>query len=84
MRGAAHIVRLIADRDAEERIGSGPPHITQSLIGLMEPVILMEYLENGSVDRLQNMMRRHEIMLPNRVLWSFFLCSRFKPKSEIP
>ncbi|KAK7754922.1 RNA-splicing factor [Diatrype stigma] len=39
------------------------------------PVIAMEYLENGSWLRLMQRVQAHRIDLPNRLLWSFFLCS---------
>lgn len=44
------------------------------LVGLKGPVVAMEYLENGSWDRLMDRAKRHRIELPNRLLWSLFLC----------
>ncbi|RYP12973.1 hypothetical protein DL767_010999 [Monosporascus sp. MG133] len=50
------------------------------LVGLNGPVIAMEYLENGTFRRLMARAKRHDIHLPNLVLWSFFLC----PRGDVP
>ncbi|RYP76325.1 hypothetical protein DL769_003665 [Monosporascus sp. CRB-8-3] len=44
------------------------------LAGLNGPVIVMEYLENGTFGRLMARAKRHDIHLPNLMLWSLFLC----------
>ncbi|KAI0882080.1 uncharacterized protein GGS22DRAFT_196229 [Annulohypoxylon maeteangense] len=38
------------------------------------PVIVMEYLENGDFARLIERANHYTISIPNRILWSFFLC----------
>ena len=40
----------------------------------MGPVLALEYLENGTFTRLMNRARKHDVHLPNRMLWSLFLC----------
>ncbi|KAI1078260.1 kinase-like domain-containing protein [Whalleya microplaca] len=84
LRGAEHIVRMVACRDEPE-----PPSLLtrvrrrllrrrlvlqDSLAGLYGPVFMMEYMENGDVGTLYRKLRQHNELLPNRVLWSFFLC----------
>ncbi|RYP93271.1 hypothetical protein DL770_000646 [Monosporascus sp. CRB-9-2] len=50
------------------------------LVGLKGPVIAMEYLENGTFRRLMARAKRHDIHLPNLMLWSLFLC----PRGDVP
>ncbi|KAI0148643.1 kinase-like domain-containing protein [Xylariaceae sp. FL1272] len=59
----------------EDRI-NGPKYNRSSafLIGFKGPVSIMEYLENGDLMRLLDRLGRADQALPNRVLWSFFLC----------
>ncbi|KAI2615535.1 hypothetical protein GGR54DRAFT_294061 [Hypoxylon sp. NC1633] len=38
------------------------------------PVMVLEYLENGTLGRLIDRAVRHNAHLPNRLLWSLFLC----------
>lgn len=78
---------MIADRD-EGRAYVGTRHIrralnsgtqatvSSSLIGLTGPVIVLEYMDNGDTLRLHYRLMKHKVMLPNRVIWSFFLCGR--------
>ncbi|KAI1820146.1 hypothetical protein F4861DRAFT_545918 [Xylaria intraflava] len=47
------------------------PILGNSLEG---PAILLEYLENGSLEKLQKKLLELDIHLPNRVLWSFYHC----------
>ncbi|KAI0377255.1 kinase-like domain-containing protein [Hypomontagnella monticulosa] len=83
LRGGEHIVRLIASRDDTQ----GPSarrrarwrffrrsDVEESLEGLLGPVAVMEYLENGELSKLFNRVVRNNFLLPNRILWSFFLC----------
>lgn len=44
------------------------------LVGLTGPVLVMEYLDNGTFRRLMERAKTHDIHLPNRLIWSFFLC----------
>ncbi|KAI0109403.1 hypothetical protein F4776DRAFT_667716 [Hypoxylon sp. NC0597] len=85
LRGAEHIVRILATRDDSEssasalirtrrdRLGA-PLELHNSLMGLAGPIVVLEYLENGDIERLYNRLVRHDQLLPNRILWSFFLC----------
>ncbi|TGJ87187.1 hypothetical protein E0Z10_g1627 [Xylaria hypoxylon] len=101
LRGAEHIVRLIAFHDDRPqaptflndskrvlsslwRATTGTPFLGQRsnssavydslLDGLRGPAVVMEYLENGSLGALLEKLRATDILLPNRVLWSFCLC----------
>lgn len=56
--------------------------VQAALVGLPDPVLVLEYLENGDVGRLYDRAVQQDILLPNRVLWSFFLCCRL-PRSSI-
>ncbi|OTA80822.1 hypothetical protein M434DRAFT_37806 [Hypoxylon sp. CO27-5] len=38
------------------------------------PVVVLEYLENGTFNRLIDRAIRYNSFIPNRLLWSFFLC----------
>ncbi|KAI1098262.1 hypothetical protein F4804DRAFT_350588 [Jackrogersella minutella] len=38
------------------------------------PVLVLEYLENGTFARLIDRTTQHQTHLPNRLLWSIFLC----------
>lgn len=84
MRGAEHIVRLIAHRDdrrayvtrRQMRRAWNRGNVSGSLIGLTGPVIVLEYLDNGDISRLHYRLIKDNILLPNRVLWAFFLCCR--------
>ena len=49
-----------------------------SLVGIRGPVMVSEYLENGTLTGLYYRMNRHgNLSLPNRVLWAFWLCSEY-------
>lgn len=50
------------------------------LKGLTGPVLALEYLENGTFGRLMRKARSHDLHLPNRVLWSLFLCRESHPR----
>ncbi|KAI1774025.1 kinase-like domain-containing protein [Hypoxylon cercidicola] len=84
LRGAEHIVRLLASRDEEEpmpgrqrargimnarRLG-----LQDSLTGITGPIAVLEYMENGDLKQLVNRCIRNDQLLPNRILWSLFLC----------
>ncbi|KAI1427629.1 kinase-like domain-containing protein [Xylaria sp. FL1777] len=90
LNGSAHIARVIAYKEDVEdevlhrrlrfrlarrlinRIRRRPPHF---LAGLAGPTLVLEYLENGSVDRLLEKIQMVNQTIPNRILWSIFLCS---------
>lgn len=83
-------MRLIASRDDREAEPSAKRRaqarffrrtaVQESLEGLLGPVAVMEYLENGELNRVFSRLTKREVLLPNRVLWSFFLCC----KCQIP
>ncbi|GAP92950.1 putative serine threonine protein kinase protein [Rosellinia necatrix] len=50
-------------------IRNGP---NEGLTGLDRVFIILEYLENGSLS--QFVERAEDVVLPNRILWSIFLC----------
>ncbi|KAI1743867.1 kinase-like domain-containing protein [Xylaria scruposa] len=84
LNGSAHIASVIAAKYDDMDIRQ--PRFFERLIykiagkkrnmlaGLSGPTLVIEYLENGTVQRLMNTLRRRRKNLPNRVLWSFFLC----------
>ncbi|KAI8952273.1 kinase-like protein [Xylaria longipes] len=101
LRGAKHIVRMVAScdnlnsfRTAEQQrndaTASPIKRIVESfgkllrlspttafgpLEGLMQgPAIALEYLDKGDLVRLKENMDVAQEILPNRVLWSLFLC----------
>ncbi|KAI0414664.1 kinase-like domain-containing protein [Xylaria grammica] len=88
LNGSAHIARVVASKDdtdvaqgwrqlsplrrLTDRIrGSPPPDL---LAGLAGPTLILEYLENGSLNRLRERVIQARASVPNRVLWSIFLC----------
>ncbi|KAL7622868.1 trans-aconitate methyltransferase 1 [Parahypoxylon ruwenzoriense] len=83
LRGAEHIVRILGHRD-EPAQRTGLRHnrrnltrrsrIQDALEGLTGPVVVLEYLENGHLERLYRRLIQYDQLLPNRILWSFFLC----------
>lgn len=44
--------------------------------GLRRPILIMEYLKNGSLYNLQRRILHADMHIPNRVLWSIFLCCK--------
>ncbi|KAI0973715.1 kinase-like domain-containing protein [Xylaria arbuscula] len=44
------------------------------LDGLYGPTLVLEYLENGTLDRLRDHVQHANEAMPNRILWSIFLC----------
>ncbi|KAI0160140.1 kinase-like domain-containing protein [Xylariaceae sp. FL1272] len=48
--------------------------IFKALNGLSGPAMLIEYFPNGTLKQLRERIARENIMLPNRVLWEFYLC----------
>ncbi|KAI1073833.1 hypothetical protein F5B20DRAFT_574518 [Whalleya microplaca] len=73
LRGAEHIVRMLAAHDGTMSTSAGSVS-GSALQGLTNPIMAMQYLENGSFSRLMERLRQKNMHLPNRILWSFFLC----------
>lgn len=83
-----HIVRIIADRDEARgyvgtrrirRVFTRGAEVSGSLIGLTGPIIVLEYMQNADLARLHYRLVKHKVLLPNRILWAFFLCRTFLP-----
>ncbi|KAI1746968.1 kinase-like domain-containing protein [Xylaria castorea] len=85
LNGSAHIAAVIAAKDDHENtqlrpgiVGRLVSKITSRekdmLVGLPGPTLVLEHLENGTVHNLMGALGRKTRTLPNRVLWSFFLC----------
>ncbi|KAI0185246.1 kinase-like domain-containing protein [Xylaria flabelliformis] len=84
LNGSAHIAMVLAARYDDENVQR--PGVfkrlvskiirrkNNMLVGLPGPTLVLEHLENGTVDNLLNKLRQRNKSLPNRVLWSFFLC----------
>ncbi|KAJ2989087.1 hypothetical protein NUW58_g3644 [Xylaria curta] len=89
LNGSAHIARVVAYKDdsnnahqqrrrcklirrAIDRIkGKPPPNL---LAGLAGPTLILEYLRNGTLDRLVERVTVQDRVIPNRILWAIFLC----------
>lgn len=50
--------------------------VFDSLAGMMGPMVALEYLDRGDLLALIGRVKDRNKRLPNRVLWSIFLCSR--------
>ncbi|KAI1457018.1 hypothetical protein F4805DRAFT_204046 [Annulohypoxylon moriforme] len=79
LRGSEHIVRILGSRDdspplTPARGARRIPSTRDPLEGITRPIVVLEYLENADVGRLYNRLVKHDQLLPNRILWSFFLC----------
>ncbi|KAI1376332.1 kinase-like domain-containing protein, partial [Hypoxylon crocopeplum] len=84
LRGAEHIVRMLAYNDdpapkalyrrARRIFLSRRLGLRDALKGITGPIAVLEYLENADMARLYQRLIRHDQLLPNRVLWAFFLC----------
>ncbi|KAI1314232.1 hypothetical protein F5Y03DRAFT_402459 [Xylaria venustula] len=83
-----HIVRVLASCDRPSRLDWDnnkklqvteqqplPPQTAfGSLAQLEGPVLALEYIENGDLLTLFRRMRFDDVHMPNRMLWSLFLC----------
>ncbi|KAI0411475.1 hypothetical protein F5X98DRAFT_383784 [Xylaria grammica] len=71
LRWAKHVVSSVeVTNDPLRRVFPGvPPH-------QMDPDswLYVEYLENGTISKLLEKARQKRIIIPNRILWRFFLC----------
>ncbi|KAI0183386.1 kinase-like domain-containing protein [Xylaria flabelliformis] len=77
LRGAMHIVRMASscdnlhsiNKEADSRSAFGP------LQGLMKgPAVALEYLDKGDLVTLKIDIDGDQTRMPNKVLWSLFLC----------
>lgn len=66
-----------------------PPSTAFDALGALDtfmdvPAVALEYLDKGDLHsvRVENIMDNNGISIPNRVLWSLFLCC--KPATFIP
>ncbi|KAI0467655.1 kinase-like domain-containing protein [Xylaria cf. heliscus] len=60
LQGAEHIVRVLGHEVDRSKVP--------------RPVLVLEYVEYGSIQDLCKRMTVHNVDAPNRVLWSMFLC----------
>ncbi|KAI2783384.1 kinase-like domain-containing protein [Daldinia loculata] len=84
LRGAEHVVGILASRDEphpttffrrdRKRLLRRRSALEESLGGFTGPIVVIEYLENGDLARLYKRLVNRDQLLPNRVIWSFFLC----------
>ncbi|KAI1422057.1 hypothetical protein F5Y12DRAFT_800187 [Xylaria sp. FL1777] len=86
LHGSKHIVRILAscdkpsrqDWDKEPQIQEQQPVPPQtafnSLAQLEGPVVALEYIENGDLLTFFRRMTVDDVHMPNRMLWSLFLC----------
>ncbi|CAJ2509301.1 Uu.00g143270.m01.CDS01 [Anthostomella pinea] len=85
LSGSAPIARVIATRDDPAPPSRGARRFRQLvnrvrgkregfLIGLKGPVLVVEYMENADLARLWTRLYQFDQLLPNRILWAFFLC----------
>ncbi|KAI1269865.1 hypothetical protein F5Y18DRAFT_437674 [Xylariaceae sp. FL1019] len=84
VNGAAHIVRLIAYRDDSFKEGRRlaklpwprtPPDQGDFLAGLIGPVLVTEFLPNGTLARVIERLNAADAPpTPNRVLWALYSC----------
>ncbi|KAI1322361.1 hypothetical protein F5Y16DRAFT_386728 [Xylariaceae sp. FL0255] len=86
INGSQHVIGLIAYRDDPEPVAAqlrvttpwprvGPIQETV-LSGLAGPVVIMEYMENGTLARVAERLGRGTWQgpIPNRFLWAIYLC----------
>ncbi|KAI0154296.1 hypothetical protein GGR57DRAFT_466588 [Xylariaceae sp. FL1272] len=84
VNGAAHIARLIEYRDDPFKEGRRlakldwprvPPSQGDFLAGLIGPILVTEYLPNGTLARLiETLQAQNAAPTPNRVLWALYSC----------
>ncbi|KAI8634187.1 hypothetical protein F5Y19DRAFT_412301 [Xylariaceae sp. FL1651] len=83
VNGGMHVVGIVAYRDDPEarakvlarrpfpRVAAGQGDY---LAGLAGPILVMEYLENGTIGSLIRRLQESDTIVPNRILWAFYLC----------
>ncbi|KAI1733832.1 kinase-like domain-containing protein [Xylaria scruposa] len=80
LHGAKHIVQILAScdnlsqPDPEASSGFIDQTAFSSLAGIQGPVLALEYIENGDMLSLFQRMFDDDVHLPNRMLWSLYLC----------
>ncbi|KAK6865089.1 kinase-like protein [Apiospora arundinis] len=80
LSGAEHIIRILPEynylwrtRSNRNRSDSNAGEEGQEAV-LSHPVIVMEYLQNGTLDQLINRFGHINRRIPQRLIWSFALC----------
>ncbi|KAK7952350.1 uncharacterized protein PG986_008078 [Apiospora aurea] len=77
-RGAEHIIQVLPEYNHLWRTDNNDNNQSSGDVEtgpvLSHPVIVMEYLENGTLEQLINRFGRIERRIPQRLLWSFALC----------
>ncbi|KAI0966408.1 kinase-like domain-containing protein [Xylaria arbuscula] len=86
LHGSKHIVQILASCDRPSRLDWDknlqvteeqplPPQTAfGSLAQLEGPVVALEYIENGDLLTFFRRMTIDDVHMPNRMLWSLFLC----------
>ncbi|KAI0486728.1 kinase-like domain-containing protein [Xylaria cf. heliscus] len=84
LNGSAHIARVVAAGDDGwntrptgilRRLAAGVFGRPEDMLtGLKGPSLVLEHLENGTMESLMDTLRKKGKSLPNRVLWSIYLC----------
>lgn len=77
LRGSAHIVQIVAAEDIPVPVDSSSGN--QKGKRLKRPVLVTEYLQNGTLDEFMNRVIDNGHEVPNRILWSIFLCRKDHP-----
>ncbi|KAK8042142.1 hypothetical protein PG993_006665 [Apiospora rasikravindrae] len=72
-RGAEHIIQILPEYNHLWRTNNNNQSSDEGPV-LSRPVIVMEYLENGTLDQLIERFGRIERRIPQRLIWSFALC----------
>ncbi|KAI0966918.1 kinase-like domain-containing protein [Xylaria arbuscula] len=79
LNGAMHIVRMIASMDPQSPFLDNnryPPMswVFDALVRIRGPLLAMEYINNGNLTTLFSRIEERGLHMPNRMLWSLFLC----------
>ncbi|KAI0530018.1 kinase-like domain-containing protein [Xylaria digitata] len=87
LNGSVHIASVIASKDVDtqrsrrrcklirrviERVTGKPSR--NFLGGLAGPTLVLEYLGNGTLDKIRAEAQIQDVFIPNRILWGIFLC----------
>lgn len=57
-------------------IKNPPTNVFEVMSILDGPALLLEYIPNGSLLQLLNRAIERDLTIPNRILWSFYFCSK--------
>ncbi|KAI1496204.1 kinase-like domain-containing protein [Biscogniauxia marginata] len=68
------VTQLITGSGSSEAGAEDDSSSGDFLAGLTGPVLVMEYLEHHDLALLLKRVQDQNIILPNRILWAFFLC----------